>query len=109
MTDRRIQMMKAGIEKSDLKGYKWTAKTDGLHWEYCDVVFKLRISDDVGEQPHKVVGFTDFQSGVGEKVIVINDESEAWLCDGYKDFAHDIDEAIMFATEKIIRTANYLY
>lgn len=87
--------IKAGIEKSDLKGYKWTITPTGLKWSYCDIEFTF-IEEDDGE-------FLSVRDNLNEPFISI------WYGpDKYAD-CKDLTKAYEEATRRTIKRANYLY
>ena len=103
---KTIQIMEKAINDSDLNGYKWTANKNGLHWSY-GVDFTLTIETDCfGET---VVYIGDKNTDVYICVSVVNREKDDWLCDEYHDFVKTREDAIYWATRKIIAKANRLY
>jgi len=85
--------------------YKWTAKADGLHWGYCDVVFTLAIIEtETGTQ----IRFVDETTDVAVSVFTTADQFLLTFDDCH-DFVKTVDEAIYWAARKIMKKAGYLY
>lgn len=96
-----VQIMQRAIKDSELHGYKWTAHKEGLQWEYGDN-FLLTYNKEM-------VQFESPTTGVYVYVGIVSKEKDIWLCDKYHDFVKTQEEAIYWATRKMIAKANYLY
>lgn len=99
-------MMKKAIKDSELNGWKWTANKNGLKWEYLDVEFKLLVDDLEG---HKRAELINEESGCRALVFVIDNPEDDFLVDDYHEFEKNMDDAIYWATRKIISKANRLF
>lgn len=102
---KAVAMMRQAIKDSDLKGLKWTADKDGLHWEYLDITFALTVERK--EEGSLRATFTD---GFEESIVFVLEPNEPdWLADSYHDFVRTVDQAIYWAARHMISKANYLY
>lgn len=113
---KKIEAMKKGIAIAEYnKDHTWKAAADGLVWSYLDTKFDLTIVDKKFQNidgecvSEKVVSFEDKVTGCKVTVCVINDESEKWLCDSDHDFVESFEEAIIWATVKMIKKADYCH
>ena len=96
--------MKKAIKDSDLKGFKWTADKNGLHWEYLDIVFRFSGRKEWDECV--MYSFKDWQTGIGGRAWVVTGDMLKYLDD---DFCADAETAIYKAAMKTIAIANRLY
>lgn len=104
---KAVEMMKQAIKDSEYKGYhKWTAKRDGLHWDYMTILFKLTVEEDqVGYVYAKLIDEDTHENAV----VFVANEGDEWLCDEYHEFVKTVDEAIYWATRKMIYRASQVY
>lgn len=102
----QVEMMRKAIKDSRLDGWKWTANKNGLKWEYLDIEFTLIVGDLEGHERAELI---DEQTGCRIIVFVIDNPNDEFLVDDYHDFEKNIDDAIYWATRKIITKANRLY
>lgn len=100
-----VELMKKAINDSELNGYKWTADKKGLHWNY-GVDFELTIETDCFGK--KVVYLND-GAGCCICVSVVSRDKDAWMCDSSHDFVKTEDDAVYWATRKMIAKANREY
>ncbi|MGM9643047.1 MAG: hypothetical protein ACI3XI_07540 [Eubacteriales bacterium] len=87
--------IKAGIEKSNLNGYKWSITPNGLKWSYCNVEFTF--SD--GEESGMLIVKDNF----GDDFVTI------WYGDDKYADCKTLVKAYELATMQTIKKANYLY
>ena len=102
---RAVAMMRQAIKDSNLNGLKWTADKEGLHWEYLDITFALKVETE--ESGYTCAKFTD---GIEKStVFVLKPDEPDFLVDSYHDFVRTVDQAIYWAARHMISKANYLY
>lgn len=94
------QAMRAGINNSNLNGYKWTVTPNGLSWDYGEeFIFTHEVVDE--EDGVILITAEAVQSGTKMSTILVGD---AFYCD-----TESLEEAYRMATERTIRNANYWY
>lgn len=102
-----IKSMLEGIKSSDLKGYKWTVKTDDklviLSWSY-GVDFELTMNPKIDGCEYKL---EDPRSGV--HTFAATDLAD-WLSDNTYFFPiYDDQHAVTVLTRRLIALANEVY
>lgn len=102
-----IKSMREGIKAADLRGYKWTVKTDDklviLSWSY-GVDFELTMKPKIDGCEYKL---EDPRSGVNCCVFT---DLAYWLTDNTYFFPiYDDQHAVTVLTQRLIALANHLY